>query len=119
MKSFGISEMFIGFILVPIVGNIAEHLVAVQVAWRNDMDFAMTIALGSSVQVAIALAPIAVFISYFLDKPMDLVFTPLQVLSLVLAVVAVSLVLREGKTAWIEGLQLMAIYAIIAIAFWY
>jgi Ca2+:H+ antiporter len=119
VTNLGISETFMGFILVPIVGNIAEHLVAVQVAWRNNLDFAMTIALGSSVQVALGLAPLAVFASHLLGNPLNLAFGPLQVLCLGLATVAMPAVFTDGETTWIEGLQLMSLYAIVGIAFWY
>ncbi len=115
----GISEAFVGFILVPIVGNIAEHLVAVQLAWRNDMDFSIAIALGSSVQVALALAPIAVLASFYIGQPMNLVFQPIQLMSILLASLIVPQVVNDGELTWIEGMQLLALYAIIAIAFWY
>ena len=119
IHSVGISAAFMGFILVPIVGNVAEHLVAVQLARRNDMDFALSIALGSSVQVALGLAPIAVLASYPLGNPLSLVFEPLQLVALVLTAVIVPTVVSDGESTWIEGLQLIAVYALIAIGFWY
>jgi Ca2+:H+ antiporter len=115
----GISEAFMGFILVPVVGNIAEHLVAVQLARRNEMDFSMTIALGSSVQVALGLVPLALFLSYAIGNPLDLTFEPLQLLALVLTAIIVPIVVSDGESTWIEGLQLLALYALIAIGFWY
>jgi Ca2+:H+ antiporter len=119
IETVGISEAFMGFILVPVVGNIAEHLVAVQLAWRNDMDFSITIALGSSVQVALGLAPLAVFLSYIIGNPLNLVFEPLQLVALVLATLIVPVVVSDGESTWIEGLQLLALYTLIAIGFWY
>lgn len=119
IQAAGISATFMGFILVPIVGNIAEHLIAVQLAWRNDVDFSISIALGSSVQIALGLAPIAVLASYPLGNPLTLVFAPLQLLALVLAAVIVPTVVSDGESTWIEGLQLMAVYTLIAIGFWY
>lgn len=119
IREVGISETFMGFILVPIVGNIAEHLVAVQLAWRNDIEFGMTIALGSSVQVAIGLAPVALFLSYLLGNPLDLVFEPLQLLALALAAIITPILVSDGESTWIEGLMLVALYVLIAIGFWY
>ncbi len=108
-----------GFILVPVVGNIAEHLVAVQLAWRNQMDFGVTIALGSSVQVALLLVPLAIFLSHAIGNPIDLTFEPRQLLALGLAALIVPALVSDGESTWIEGLQLLALYAVIAIGFWY
>jgi Ca2+:H+ antiporter len=119
INELGISATFMGFILVPVVGNIAEHLVAVQLAWRNKMDFAVTIALGSSVQVALLVVPAAVLISYIIGNPMTLTFDARQLLALALAAIIVPTLVSDGESTWIEGLQLLALYALIAIGFWY
>lgn len=119
IEEIGISPSFMGFILVPVVGNIAEHLVAVQLAWRNQMDFGVTIALGSSVQVALLIVPAALFFSYLVGNPIDLTFESRQLLALGLAALIVPILVSDGESTWIEGLQLMALYAVIAIGFWY
>ncbi len=119
ISEIGISPAFMGFILVPVVGNIAEHLVAVQLAWRNQMDFGVTIALGSSVQVALLIVPAALFFSYLVGNPIDLTFDTRQLLALGLAALIVPILVSDGESTWIEGLMLLALYAVIAIGFWY
>jgi Ca2+:H+ antiporter len=119
IAELGISPAFMGFILVPVVGNIAEHLVAVQLAWRNQMDFGVTIALGSSVQVALLIVPLAVFFSHAVGNPIDLTFDTRQLLAIGLAALIVPSLVSDGESTWIEGLQLLALYAVIAISFWY
>jgi len=119
ITEIGISPSFMGFILVPVVGNIAEHLVAVQLAWRNQMDFGVTIALGSSVQVALFLVPATLFLSYAIGNPIDLTFEPRQLLAIALAALIVPNLVSDGESTWIEGLQLLSLYAVIAIGFWY
>jgi Ca2+:H+ antiporter len=119
IEQVGISPAFMGFILVPVVGNIAEHLVAVQLAWRNEMDFGVTIALGSSVQVALLIVPLALFFSYLVGNPIDLTFETRQLLAIGLAALIVPVLVSDGESTWIEGLQLLALYAVIAIGFWY
>ena len=119
IQEIGISPSFMGFILVPVVGNIAEHLVAVQLAWRNEMDFGVTIALGSSVQVALLLVPATLFFSYLVGNPIDLTFDTRQLLALGLTSLIVPILVSDGESTWIEGLMLIALYAVIAIGFWY
>lgn len=119
ISTLGISPAFMGFILVPVVGNIAEHLVAVQLAWRNQMDFGVTIALGSSVQVALLIVPLAVFFSHAVGNPIDLTFDTRQLLAIGLAALIVPALVSDGESTWIEGLQLIALYIVIAISFWY
>jgi Ca2+:H+ antiporter len=119
IAELGISPAFMGFILVPVVGNIAEHLVAVQLAWRNQMDFGVTIALGSSVQVALLIVPLAVFFSHAVGNPIDLTFDTRQLLAIGLAALIVPSLVSDGESTWIEGLQLLALYIVIAISFWY
>lgn len=118
-KALGMTEVFVGVILVAIVGNAAEHSTAVLVAMKDKMDLALNIALGSSFQIALLVAPILVFASYALGHPMDLVFTPFEVFSVVLGVLAVSLVVADGESNWMEGIQLLAVYVILGIAFYF
>ncbi len=96
-KSLGMTEVFVGVILVAIVGNAAEHSTAVLVAMKNKMDLAINIAIGSSLQIALFVAPVLVFASYLFGQPLDLVFTPFEVISVVLAVFAVNIIVGDGE----------------------
>jgi Ca2+:H+ antiporter len=117
-QSVGLSEFFIGAIVVAIVGNVAEHWVAVWVAHKNQMDLAVNIAIGSATQVALFVAPVLVLLSFvFGDHPMALVFNGLELGALVLAVMIANRVTVEGESNWFEGVQLLGVYAIIALAF--
>ena len=118
-EEFGISELFVGVILVPIVGNIAEHIVGVQIAYKNNMDFSMAISLGSSIQVALLVTPILVFLGPLLGHPLRLVFTPLELGALAAAVVVTGFVALDGKSNWLEGAMLTGVYVIAAIAFFF
>lgn len=118
-KVFGMTEVFVGVILVAIIGNAAEHSTAVIMALKNKMDIAMNIAIGSSIQIALFVAPVLVFVSYFFGPPMDLLFTTFEVLSIVLTVGIVSLISLDGESNWMEGVQLLAVYIILGIAFFY
>ncbi|MDB4952340.1 MAG: cax [Gemmatimonadetes bacterium] len=116
----GWSEVFVGVILVAIIGNAAEHSTAVIMALKNRMDAAINIAVGSSIQVALFVAPVLVFLSYAVGpKPMDLLFTPLEVLSVALAVGSMALISQDGESNWMEGVQLLAVYVILGIAFFH
>jgi Ca2+:H+ antiporter len=116
---FGMTEVFIGVILVAIIGNAAEHSTAVLVARKNQMDLALNIAVGSSIQVALFVAPVLVFASYAFGRPMDLLFTPFEVLSIVASVIILHMVCADGETHWLEGVQLLAVYVILALAFFF
>ena len=118
-EEFGISELFVGVIIVPIVGNIAEHVVGVQIAYKNNMDFSMAISLGSSIQVALLVTPILVFLGPFLGHPLTLVFTPLELGALGAAVVVTGFVALDGRSNWLEGAMLCGVYIISAIAFFF
>jgi Ca2+:H+ antiporter len=118
--ALGWSEVFVGVILVAVIGNAAEHSTAVMMAMKDKMDVAVNIAVGSSIQVALFVAPLLVFASYAIaPRPMDLLFTPLEVLSVVLAVGIIALIADDGETHWMEGVQLVAVYVILGIAFFY
>ena len=118
-KSLGMTEMFVGVIIVAIIGNAAEHSTAVLVARRNQMDLAMTIAVGSSTQIALFVAPVLVFVSVLVGHPMSLVFSPLEIASIVLSVLIVDMIASDGETNWFEGAQLIAVYLILAISFYF
>jgi Ca2+:H+ antiporter len=115
----GISAAFLGLVIVPIVGNIAENIVALRIAYQNKMDFSMLISLGSSLQVALGVAPVLVYISLLTAHDFDLVFPTIQVIALAAAVTITALIAADGESNWLEGAQLMAVYAIVATSFWY
>lgn len=116
-EEFGLSELFIGIIVVPLVGNVAEHLVAVQVALKNKMDLSMTISLGSSLQIALFVAPVLVFISLLFDDKLLLVFSSYELVSLAAASFITAQVAHDGESNWMEGAMLIAVYAVIGLAF--
>ena len=117
-ESIGLSEFFIGAIVVAIVGNVAEHWVAVLVARKDQMDLAVNIAIGSSAQIALFVAPVLVLLSFvFGDHPMALVFNGFELAALILAVLIANRVTVEGRSNWFEGVQLLAVYVILALAF--
>jgi len=114
----GLSEFFIGAIVVAIVGNAAEHWVAVLVARKDKMDLAVNISIGSGAQVALFVAPVLVLSSYVLGPgPMPLVFNGFEVAALILAALIANQVTQDGESTWFEGLQLLAVYLIVAVAF--
>jgi Ca2+:H+ antiporter len=115
-----INRLFIGVVLVAIIGNAAEHSTAIMMAMKNKMDLAINIALGSGAQIALFVAPILVFLSYFVGPShMDLTFSPFEVLSLVVAVIIMSFVALDGECNWLEGVQLLAVYGILCTAFYF
>jgi Ca2+:H+ antiporter len=117
-ESIGLSEFFIGVIIVAIVGNAAEHWVAILVAFKNKMDLAVNIAVGSSAQIALFVAPILVLISFVLGpSPMPLVFNGFELGAVLIAVLIANYVTSEGESTWFEGVQLLAVYVILALAF--
>jgi Ca2+:H+ antiporter len=119
-ESIGLSEFFIGVIVVAIVGNAAEHWVAVLMAHKNKMDLAVNIGIGSSAQVALFVAPVLVLASFVLGpEPMPLVFNGFELGAVLLAVLVASYVTQEGESTWFEGVQLLALYAILGLAFFF
>ena len=118
-KALGLTEVFVGVIAVAIIGNAAEHSTAVLMAMKNQMDLAYHIAVGSSMQIALLVAPVLVFASYALGRPMDLLFTTFEVITVGLGVAVVSLVAADGESNWMEGVLLLAVYLIFAIAFFF
>lgn len=114
--SIGLSQTFLGLIIIPIIGNAAEHATAVVVARKGQTDLALQIALGSSTQVALLVAPLLVLAGLILQVPLNLVFTPLEVVALGISTVVVAIITLDGESHWFEGAQLLALYAMIAAA---
>jgi Ca2+:H+ antiporter len=118
--SFGMTSIFVGVIVVAIVGNAAEHSTAVIAALQNRMELSLGIAIGSSLQIALFVAPLLVIVSHFLGpQPMDLVFTPAEVLAVFTAVMISGQIASDGETNWLEGVQLLAVYAILGMTFYF
>jgi len=117
-EQFGMSDVFVGVFVVAIVGNAAEHSTAVLVALKNKMDLAFNIAVGSSLQVALLVAPVLVFVSYGFGKPLDLLFTTFEIAAIALSIAIVNLIALDGESNWMEGVLLMAVYAILGLAFY-
>jgi Ca2+:H+ antiporter len=116
--TMGFSETFLGLIIVPIIGNAAEHGTAVLVARKGQMDLAMQIALGSSTQIALLVAPVLVLVGLILGQPMNLVFTTFEVAAVGLTVIITAIITLDGESNWFEGVQLLAMYALVgAMAF--
>ncbi|MEA2626612.1 MAG: Ca2+:H+ antiporter [Candidatus Binatota bacterium] len=119
-RALGMTDVFVGVVVVAIVGNAAEHSTAVLVALKDRMDLAIGIAVGSSIQVALFVAPVLVLASYVVGpKPMDLVFTPAEVLAVVMSALITSQIAGDGESNWLEGVQLIAVYVILALMFYF
>jgi Ca2+:H+ antiporter len=117
VATLGVSEFFIGIIIVPLVGNVAEHAVAVQTALKNKMELSLAVSLGSSLQIALFVAPLLVFISLALGDPLTLVFNQFEIIALFGAALIGGMVANDGESNWMEGAQLLAVYLILAMAF--
>ena len=116
----GMNQVFVGVILVALVGNAAEHSTAVLMAAKNKMDLSVNIAVGSSIQIAMFVAPLLVFLSYAIGPaPMDLHFTALEVVAVVISTGVMALVSLDGESHWMEGVQLLAVYVILGLAFFF
>jgi Ca2+:H+ antiporter len=118
IESFGLTPFFVGVVLIPTIGNLAEHLVAVQLAYKDKMEFAMAVSYGSSLQVALFVAPVLVLLGAVMGQPMDLVFQPLEVAAVAAAVGISALIALDGESNWLEGALLMIVYAILAFSFY-
>ncbi|HEY1014638.1 MAG TPA: calcium/proton exchanger [Herpetosiphonaceae bacterium] len=118
-KSLGVRELFLGVVFIPIVGNVAEHLVGVQAALKNKMDLSMTISLSSSMQIALFVAPLLVFISLFFEHQMTLFFSLFEVMVLGLSVIIAAFISIDGESNWLEGAMLLGVYVIVGIAFFF
>ncbi len=119
IKHVGLSEIFVGLIIVPIIGNAAEHSSAVLMAMKNRMDLAVSIAMGSSAQVALLIAPVLVFAGLAFGQPMDLAFSTFEVVAVALAVSVANTVVRDAESNWLEGAFLLLVYGMLAVAFFY
>jgi Ca2+:H+ antiporter len=119
IRAQGLTELFVGVIIVPIIGNAAEHLVAVEMAWKNKAELSLGIAMGSSVQIALFVAPLLVFIALALGQPMTLLFNPVELAALGASVVIAALIALDGESNWLEGAQLLLVYVILALAFFF
>lgn len=117
--TLGLTEVFVGVILVAIIGNAAEHSTAVLMALKNKMNLSINIAVGSSIQVALFVAPVLVFASYVFGKPMDLIFTPMEVVAVAVSVAVTALISQDGESNWMEGVLLLAVYAILGLTFFW
>jgi Ca2+:H+ antiporter len=117
--SLRVTEVFIGVIVVAVIGNAAEHSTAIWMAMKGKMSISLGIASGSSLQIALFVAPVLVFVSYLFDHPIDLEFTLPEVVAVFVAVYLVFQITGDGETNWIEGVQLLAVYLILAILFFY
>jgi len=116
----GMTEVFVGVILVAIIGNAAEHSTAVMMALKNKMDLAINIAVGSSIQIALFVAPVLIFASYVIGpKPMNLLFTTFEVIAIALAVSVMTLISQDGESNWLEGAMLLAVYVMLGIVFFF
>jgi Ca2+:H+ antiporter len=119
-RALGMSNLFVGVVVVAVIGNAAEHFSAVLMAARDKMDAAISIAVGSSTQIALFVAPVLVFASYLIaPQPMDLLFTVFEVVAVGLSVLTISLIAHDGETHWMEGVQLLAVYAILVLGFYF
>jgi Ca2+:H+ antiporter len=120
-EALGMNKVFIGVIVVAVIGNAAEHSTAILVAMRNKMDLAVQIAVGSSLQVALLIAPVLVFASMLMghQPPLDLHFTVLEMITVILAVGVLALVAQDGESHWMEGVMLLGVYVILALAFYH
>jgi Ca2+:H+ antiporter len=118
--ALGLTEVFVGVIVVAVVGNAAEHSTAIVVARKNQVDLAMNIAIGSSIQIALLVAPLLVFASYLVGPaPMDLRFTVFEVISVGIAMFVLNLVAQDGESNWLEGALLIAVYLVLGLAFFF
>ncbi len=119
IEQFDLTPFFVGVILIPTIGNLSEHLVAVQLAMKDRVDFSMAVSMGSSLQVALFVAPVLVLLGLVVNQPMDLVFAPLEVAAVGAAAVIAALVSMDGESNWLEGSLLLGVYGILAVSFFY
>jgi Ca2+:H+ antiporter len=114
-ETLGLSTVFLGLIVIPIIGNAAEHAAAVMLSRKGQIDLGLQIALGSSTQIALLVAPVLVFVGVILGQDMNLVFTPFEVIALGLATLVSAIITLDGESHWFEGVQLLAVYAMVAV----
>ena len=119
IAQFDLTPFFVGVILIPTIGNLSEHMVAVQLALKDRLDFSMAVSMGSSLQVALFVAPVLVLLGLVVGQPMDLVFAPLEIAAVGAAAVIAALVSLDGESNWLEGSLLLGVYGILAVSFFY
>lgn len=119
VTQLGVSEFFLGIILIPLVGNVAEHIVGVQVAIKNRMELSLAISLGSSLQIALFVAPLLVFAGLLMGNPLTLIFNQFELIALVGGALIAALIALDGESNWLEGAQLLVVYVIIGMAFFF
>ncbi len=119
IESFALTPFFVGVIIIPTIGNLSEHLVAVQLALKDRVDFSMAVAMGSSLQVALFVVPVLVLLGRVVDQPMDLVFAPLEVAAVAAAAGIGALVSFDGESNWLEGALLLGVYVILGVSFFF
>lgn len=115
----GITEQWVGLILLPIVGNAAEHVTAVTVGYKDKLDLSISVAVGSSIQIALFVIPVLVILGWIIGKPLSLLFDPFESVTLFLSVLLVNYTMQDARSNWMEGYLGMSVYLIIAVAFWY
>ncbi len=118
-EQIGLTEFFIGIIVIPMVGNVAEHLVAVQAAYKNKMELSLAISLGSSLQIALFVAPALVFISVLMGNPLLLVFNEFELIALIGASIIAAFIAQDAESNWLEGAMLLGVYAMLGFAFYF
>jgi len=119
MRRFEVTELFVGMVVVPLVSNVATYHVVVRTAWRNRMDLSLVISTDAGMQVALFAAPVLVFVSLVLRRPMDLVFAPIELASIAAAAAVATLVASDGESNWMEGVMLLAVYLLMGVAFFW
>ncbi len=117
VHQLGLTEFFLGLIIIPLVGNVAEHLVAVQVAMKNKMELSLAVSLGSSLQIALFVAPVLVFISLLMGERLLLVFNTFELIALMVSSLIAAFIALDGESNWLEGAMLLGVYLILAVAF--
>ncbi|MGB5960685.1 MAG: calcium/proton exchanger [Coleofasciculaceae cyanobacterium] len=115
----GLSALFTGVIIIPVIGNAAEHATAVTVAMKNKMDLSVSVAVGSSLQIALFVAPVLVLAGWFLGQPMDLDFNPFELVAVAVSVLIANSISSDGRSNWLEGILLLAAYVVLALAFFF
>ncbi len=118
-NKLGLTALFTGVIILPIIGNAAEHATAVTVAMKNKMDLSVSVAVGSSLQIALFVGPVLVILGWFIGQPMDLNFNPFELVAVAVSVLIANSVISDGKSNWLEGILLLATYAILGLAFFF
>jgi Ca2+:H+ antiporter len=118
-EQLGLTPLFTGVILLPIIGNAAEHATAVTVAMKDKMDLSVSVAVGSSLQIALFVAPVLVLAGWFLGQPMDLDFNPFELVAVVVAVLIANSISSDGKSNWLEGILLLAAYVVLGLSFYF